>query len=74
MWPVYAYFEEDKLLRKDKWHVKYAKQRIVMLDMTNIDAYGFLDADLQRLTYSKYYNRNVFKGGVFTQLCGWIET
>ena len=45
-----------------------------MSDMTNIDAYGILDADLQRLTYSKYYNDNVFKGGVFTQLCNWLGT
>ena len=73
-WPVYASFEEDKQLRKDTWNVKYAGQRIVMWDITNIDAYGFSDADLQRLTYSKYYNGNVFKGGVFTQLCGWIGT
>ena len=43
-----------------------------MWDMTNIDAYGFSDADLQQLTYSKYYNGNVFIGGLFTQLCGWI--
>ena len=73
-WPMYASYEEDKQLRKGKWNVKYANQRIVMWDMTNIDAYGFSDADLQRLTYSKYYNGNVFKGGVFTQLCGWIGT
>ena len=73
-WPMYASFEEDKLLRKEKWNVKYANQRIVMWDMTNVDAYSFSDADLQRLTYSKYYNGNVFKGGVFTQLCGWIGT
>ena len=45
-----------------------------MWDMTNIDAYAFSDADLQRLTYSKYYNGNVFKGGVSNQLCGWIRT
>ena len=43
-----------------------------MWDMTNIEAYAFSDPDLQRLTYSKYYAMNCFKGGVFTQLCGWI--
>lgn len=73
-WPVYASHEEDVEIRKDKWDLKYPNERIVMWDMTNINAYGFSDADLQRLTYSKYYNGNVFKGGVFTQLCGWIGT
>ncbi len=73
-WSVYALFEEDKKLRKDKWELKYPNERIVMWDMTNINAYAFSDADLQRLTYSKYYNGNCFKGGVFTQLCGWIGT
>ena len=45
-----------------------------MWDMTNIPAYGFSDADFNRITYSKYYAENCFKGGVFTQLCGWIGT
>ena len=40
--------------------------------MTNIEAYGFSDPDLQQLIYSKYYAMNCFKGGVLTQLCGWI--
>ena len=52
-WPVYASYEEDKKLRKDKWEMKYSNERIVMWDMTNINAYAFSDADLQRLTYSK---------------------
>ena len=68
-WPVYASYEEDKQLRKGKWNVKYANQRIVMWDMTNVSAYGFTDADFQRITYSEYYNENCFKGGVFTQIC-----
>jgi hypothetical protein len=50
-WPVYASYEEDKELRKNKWGMKYENERIVMWDMTNIDAYGFSDADLQKLTY-----------------------
>ena len=74
IWPAYLSHEEDKALRKDKWDLKYPSERIIMWDMTNIDAYGFTDADLQRLTFSKYYNGNVLKGGVFTQLSGWIGT
>ncbi len=42
--------------------------RPVMWDMTNIYAYTFTDADLQRITYSEYYKENCFKDGVFTQL------
>jgi hypothetical protein len=75
LWPVYVSHEEDMALRKPKWSDKYPRnQRIVMWDMTNIEAYGFSDADLNRLTYSKYYNQNCFKGGVFIQLCGWLGT
>ncbi len=43
-----------------------------MWDMTNIVSFGFSDVDVQWLTYSKYYNQNCFKGGVFVQLLGWI--
>jgi hypothetical protein len=72
---VYVSHEEDIALRKPKWSDKYPRgQRVVMWDMTNIEAYGFSDTDLSRLTYSKYYNQNCFKGGVFVQLCGWIGT
>ena len=42
--------------------------------MSDISAFGFSDPDLQRLTYSKYYNGNVLKGGVGVQLCGLIVT
>ena len=42
--------------------------------MTNIPAFGFTDADCHRITYSRYYNQNCFKGGVFAQLCGWVGT
>ena len=70
-WPIYASYEEDKKLMKEKWRRKYPKSRPVMWDMTNVSAYAFTDADLQRITYSQYYGENCFKGGVFTQLCGW---
>jgi len=43
-----------------------------MWDMTGIKAYQFGAADLQRGTFSKYYAGNCFKGGIFTQTCGWI--
>jgi len=43
-----------------------------MWDMTNISAYEFTDADLQRLTYNQYYGENCFKDGIHTQLCSWL--
>ena len=46
-WPVYASYEEDKELMKNKWGMEYKNEQIVMWDMTNINAYGFSDADLQ---------------------------
>ena len=48
--------------------------RPIMWDMTNITAYGFTDADLQRLTFNQYYGENCFKGGIFTQTSGWQGT
>ena len=46
------------------------KVRLIMWDMTGIDAYRFGRADLQRVTYSKYYAGNKMKGGIGNQLCG----
>ena len=55
-WPVYVSYEEDRKFRNSsKWDHKYPDKRVVMWDMTNIEACGFSDPDLQRLTYSKYY-------------------
>eukprot|EP00984_Skeletonema_dohrnii_P013209 scaffold5459_cov86-Skeletonema_dohrnii-CCMP3373.AAC.2 len=73
-WPMFASFEEDKKLQKDKWASRYNDMRPVMWDMTGISAYGFSSADLQRLTFSSYYSENCFKGGVFCQPCGWMGT
>lgn len=71
-WPRFASFHEDLALRdKVKWS-KYEKHRPIFWDMTNISAYTFSDASLQRSTYSEYYGENCFKGGVSVQLCGWI--
>jgi len=73
-WPMFASFEEDKALQKDKWASRYDGMRPVMWDMTGISAYAFSNADWQRLTYSSYYNENCFKAGVFCQPCGWMGT
>ena len=53
---------------------KYDRMRPVMWDMTSIPTPAFSDADLNRITYSKYYAMNCFKGGIGVQLCGWILT
>jgi hypothetical protein len=76
LWPKFVSYNEDKTLRKPKWDVKYGerndtKTRIIMWDMTGVKAYQFGAAPTQRNTYSKYYAGNCFKGGIFTQLCGW---
>jgi hypothetical protein len=72
-WPKYASYEEDKKCRNgEKWDQKYDGHRIIFWDMTNIPAYGFTDADFNRMTYSSYYAMNCFKGGVGNQLCSWI--
>eukprot|EP00956_Cyclotella_meneghiniana_P040674 scaffold202164_cov66-Cyclotella_meneghiniana.AAC.2 len=72
-WPIYASYDEDVSLRerKQKWKTKWSKKRPVCWDMTDIVAYGFTDANMQRITYSQYYGHNCFKGGIFTQFCGW---
>ena len=77
LWPKFVLYEEDRLLRKQKWELKYGEKngvkiRPVMWDMTGIKAYQFGAADLQRDTYSKYYAGNCFKGGIFCQLCSWM--
>ena len=70
---MFASFTEDTTIRNrnPKWEKKYTGMRPVMWDMTNVPAYSFTDADLQRISYSQYYGENCFKGGIFTQLCGW---
>jgi hypothetical protein len=78
-WPKYASYREDCCLRKAKWNIKYGedhgvKRRPVFWDMTGIRAYQFGAAETNVQTYSKYYSGNVFKGGIFTQCCGWMGT
>ena len=72
-WPRYASFEEDEMLRKEKWNAKYEGKRVVMWDDTNIP-FSFKPGTAlnQRTTYSSYYGMNCAKGGVSLQLCGWI--
>ena len=73
-WPQYATYEEDKYLRAEYWNQRYANERVVMWDNTNIPTDKFGNADLQAATFSKYYNMNCCKGGVFLQTCGWMGT
>ena len=64
--------EEDlKLRNSEKW-AKYNKYRVIQWDMTNVPLPKFADANLYRVTYSKYYGMNCGKLGVGMQLCGWI--
>ena len=66
---MYALYKEDVKTRSgnDTWKNKYMGMRPVMWDMTNIHAYAFTDADLQRFTFNQYYAENCLKGGIFTQ-------
>lgn len=51
-WPMFASYEEDLCLRKEKWNSKYGeanhsgvKRRPIFWDMTGIRAYQFGAAD-----------------------------
>ena len=59
-------------MRRTKWNVEYERVQPVMWDLTNIPAFGCTDPECNRITYSRCYNQNCFKGGVFAQLCGWV--
>ena len=76
-WPTFVTYKEDKMLRNEKWNIKLRetdekKYRITMWDMTGIASYKFGAADLQRVTFSKYYASNCMKGGVGIHPCGWL--
>ena len=72
-WPQYARYHEDCELRKSKWKDRYSGVRLILWDNTNISMqYKPSDPQLQRITYSSYYNENCAKVGVFVQLCGWM--
>ena len=71
-WPRFASYDEDMELRKrGKWG-HYDEFRPILWDMTNISAPAFSGSPVQRGTWSDYYGKNCFKGGVFFQLCGWL--
>jgi hypothetical protein len=73
-WPLYARHEEDRFLVSDpKMLEDFAGTRPIYWDMTNFPIPKPSDADMQRLTYSKYYGMNCFKGGIGLQQCGWIS-
>ena len=60
LWPKFVSYQEDCLLRKPKWELKYGernrvKTRVIMWDMTGIKTHQFNSAQFQRDTYSKYY-------------------
>ena len=63
---------EDQKLKSPKWKGKYDNKRVIFHDNTEIPIFQPKDAYKQRLTYLLYYGGNVAKGGVHTQLCGWI--
>lgn len=69
---MFASFDEDKKLQKEKWNSRYYGMRPVMWDMTNVSAIAFTSAHWQSLTYSSYYNENCFKSGVYCQSCGYM--
>ena len=71
-WPRFASYDEDLKLRDESKWDRYNGYRPIMWDMTNVSAFAFSDASLQRATYSDYYGENCFKGGIFCQLCGWL--
>ena len=72
-WPAFATFNEDLLLRKEKWNEKHRSSRITFWDNTNVSfLFQPTTALNQRITYSAYYAGNCAKGGVFIQLCGWM--
>jgi DDE superfamily endonuclease len=73
-WPLFVTMEEDHKLRDDKWDSTYEGKRIVMWDNTDVRLATPSNANLQRNTWSDYYNGNVGKGSVFIQLCGWMGT
>ena len=73
-WPLYPTYEEDMEMRSETFKRKYEGKRVIMHDMTNIHAYAFTDADLQRLTWNDYYGENCFKGGVYSTTGGFHGT
>jgi hypothetical protein len=73
-WPVFASFEEEDLFDSKEMNERYKDHRLIFWDMTNVVIPKPSDAEMQRLSHSKYYSCNCFKGGIGLQNCGWIIT
>ena len=73
-WPRFLSLDEDRHFMSEKWRDKFKDQRTIFWDNTNVNVASSNDADVNRHTYSHYYGRNVAKGGVFVQSCGWLGT
>lgn len=73
-WPKFVSLEEDRALMNKKWKVKYKNMRVVFWDNTNVSVPESSNPNINRHTYSHYYNGTVAKGAVFLQLCGWMGT
>ena len=74
LWPRFVSIEEDRALMEKKWKSKYDNMRILFWDNTNVNVPASSDPNINRHTYSHYYNGTVAKGAVFLQLCGWMGT
>ena len=73
-WPRFLSLDEDRHFMSEKWRDKFKDQRTIFWDNTNVNVASSSDADVNRHTHSYSYGRNVAKGGVFVQPCGWMGT
>ena len=72
-WPMFASFQEDKLLYNEQWSEKgYDEHLVVIWDMTNHKADDFSYANNQHSRFNTYYRENCFKQTIFVQLCEWL--
>lgn len=70
---IFATYKEDRLLPTERWNERYTDKRVVFWDDTNINLPTPNDGSLNRRSYSNYYGGSVDKrGGVLSQLCGWV--
>ena len=61
-WPRFVSLEEDRTLMKSQWRKRYDDMRVIFWDKTNIDVPASSDPNINRHTYSHYYNGTVAKG------------
>ena len=55
-WPLYATYKGDKAYRDAYWDLRYADERVIIQDNTNIPSDKFGNTDLRAALFSKYYN------------------